>query len=279
MRTRIRTVYVAVGTTLDAKDIPEKSGVGSVAVRRQLESSNGRMQAAKLEMRRGARLTLLGGFDLVVDDVSVPLTGSAQRLVALLALRRPSVTRTYAAGMLWPDRPDERAAANLRSALWRLPTEGRAVVESTDDRLALSPGVACDFDELLALARRAIVGDWPRVGDPVDPAVFCRTLLPGWYLDWVVADGERLRERCAQGLEALCRSLSAVRRHAEAVEAGMAVVAFDQLRESAQRALVEAHLAQGNRAAAASQYRRFETHMASELRLAPSPDLRRLLEG
>jgi DNA-binding SARP family transcriptional activator len=44
----------------------------------------------------------------------------------------------------------------------------------------------------------------------------------------------------------LSRELVQLRRCAEAVEAAMIAVSADPLRESAQRALIEAHLAEGN---------------------------------
>jgi hypothetical protein len=80
-------------------------------------------------------------------------------------------------------------------------------------------------------------------------------LLPGWYDDWVLLEREPLRQRVLHGLEALSRHLVRAGRFAEAVEAAMVAVAVEPLRESAQRALVTAHLAEaiGWRVAGASR--------------------------
>ena len=46
-------------------------------------------------------------------------------------------------------------------------------------------------------------------------------LLPGWYDDWTILERERLRQRVLHALEAQSRILSAVGRHAVAVEAAL----------------------------------------------------------
>ncbi len=63
-------------------------------------------------------IRLLDGFELRLDGRAMSLPCAAQRVVALLALHDRGMLRTYAAGLLWPESADERASANLRSALW-----------------------------------------------------------------------------------------------------------------------------------------------------------------
>ena len=68
----------------------------------------------------GCRVDLIGGFRLRFHDRVVELPLGAQRLISYLALESSWVTRTYAAEILWPDSPRRQAAANLRTALWRV---------------------------------------------------------------------------------------------------------------------------------------------------------------
>ena len=78
----------------------------------------------------------------------------AQRLIAFLALQggRP-VRRAWISGSLWMDASDARAAASLRSALWRCPTAGeRPVVRSTLTHLALDPELRVTTREAVAAA-------------------------------------------------------------------------------------------------------------------------------
>lgn len=69
-------------------------------------------------------------------------------------------------------------------------------------------------------------------------------------------------------LEALCRRLTGSRRLSKAVQVGMVAVAAEPLRESAQRALIAAHLANGHVRADIDQYRGFARllHTADDLR-------------
>ena len=69
-------------------------------------------------------------------------------------------------------------------------------------------------------------------------------------------------------MEALSRILVAARRHAEAVEVAMTVVGLDPLRESAQRVLVEAHLAEGNVAEARRVYEIYRRTVQRELQVS-----------
>ncbi len=72
-------------------------------------------------------------------------------------------------------------------------------------------------------------------------------LLPGWYDDWALVEPERLRECVLHGLEVLCYCLVEVGRFVKAIEVGMTAVAVEPLRETAQRTLLKAPLAEGNR--------------------------------
>ena len=55
-----------------------------------------------------------------------------------------------------------------------------------------------------------------------------------------------------------------------AVEAGLAAVAAEPLRESAHRALIAAHLAEGNRSEAMRQFEFYRMLLGKELGLEPS---------
>ena len=71
-------------------------------------------------------------------------------------------------------------------------------------------------------------------------------LLPGLYEDWAIMDRERIRQRMLHALEMLSRELSKAGRYADAIDAALTAISADPLRESAQRALIEAHAAEAN---------------------------------
>jgi DNA-binding SARP family transcriptional activator len=75
----------------------------------------------------------------------------------------------------------------------------------------------------------------------------------------------------------MCARLTSTGRFGEAIDAGLAAVHGEPLRESAHYILIKAHLAAGNRCEAARQYERCRRLLLDELGLEPAPALRRLL--
>lgn len=204
----------------------------------------------------------------------------SKKLLAFVALRRGRVERPYAAGVLWPFGGDLRAAGNLRSALWRLRRAGIDVVEADKWSLRLAEKVQVDVHRLAGWSNRLIHGSAEAedlTSDQV-PDAACH-LLPGWYDEWAVLERERIRQRVLHALEALSVALSEQGRHAEAVEVALRAVLEEPLRESGQRALLAAYLAQGNLAEARRAYAKFARLLRSELGVEPSRQITALMAG
>jgi len=225
------------------------------------------------------RLSMLDSFQLTCDGVDVPLPLSAQRLLAFLALHPRPLLRGYIAGALWPNTSEERAHASLRSALWRLRRPGRSLTQARDGRLGLDAAVAIDVRELDELAHRILERDGSRaLADPTSELIgLSGDLLPDWYDDWVLVEREHVRQLRLHALEALCDRLLEAGSYAEAAEAALAVIATDPLRESAHRALIRVHLAEGNIGEALRQYAFFRRLSTQLLGLDPSPEMEQLM--
>jgi DNA-binding SARP family transcriptional activator len=219
-------------------------------------------------------VTLLETFGLTCDGSSVSLPMSEQRLVAFIALHPHAVMRPYVAGSLWPDTPDERAGANLRSVLWRLHRTGLRVIEAADQQLRLRADVRVDLHEAETLARSALDDD---AGFDIDPWVLARDLLPDWYDDWVLVERECFRQFRLQALDALCDRLTRAGRLREALEAGLSSMAAEPLRESAHRALIRVHLADGNAGEAIRQYRLCRRLLHERLGIEPTDRTKELI--
>jgi DNA-binding SARP family transcriptional activator len=140
----------------------------------------------------------------------------------------------------------------------------------------LLPAIEVDSRLVAAIARRIVGNGDESATKDADDLIRAGELLPDWYDDWVMIERERLRQLRLHALEIVCRRLAAVRLFGPAVDAGLAAVLDEPLRESAQRALIEAHLAEGNRSEAIRQYNSYRERLYTELRLEPSPGLRRL---
>jgi DNA-binding SARP family transcriptional activator len=224
------------------------------------------------------RLNLTRGFELAVDGRRVEVPRSAQRLLALLALLGRPALRSFVAATLWLDTPDERALANLRSALWRLRRPGAELVESSGERLALAPTVRVDLRELADWARR-IEADEPAEldDDRLDQLLAADDLLPDGYDEWLAAEREQFRQLRVHALESCCVQLTAGGRFSRAIQLGLAAVSIESLRESAHRALIRVHLAEGNPVAAIRQYESYRQLLQAELGLEPSPLIRQLV--
>jgi len=83
---------------------------------------------------------------------------------------------------------------------------------------------------------------------------------------------ERIRQRILHALEALSERLASAGRFADAIEAAMLAASAEPLRESAQRALIRAHIAEGNLTEARRSYRAYHDLMHRELGVRPSAD-------
>jgi DNA-binding SARP family transcriptional activator len=109
------------------------------------------------------------------------------------------------------------------------------------------------------------------------PDLLDEDLLPEWDEDWLRKGQEVFRERRLRALEAMTARLSDAGRHWQAVEAGLEAAVAEPLRESAQRALVKAYLADGNWGEALRQYRSFRDLLVAELGVEPSPEFLELI--
>jgi DNA-binding SARP family transcriptional activator len=225
-------------------------------------------------------LTLLTGFTLSIDGRDFPLIWSTQRLLAFLALKDRPLARSYVAETLWPETTTAKANANLRSALWRVQRSGGHPVDAGPQALVLSAHVFVDLREAQARAHELLDGDasCDELLTATTRSWLSAELLPDWYEDdWVLVEREHYNQLRLHALESLCYRLTSVGRHGEAVVAGLAAVRAEPLRESAHRAVVEAHLAAGNQWEAVRQYERCRQLLREQLGVEPTDALRRLV--
>lgn len=225
---------------------------------------------------RTTRLGLLGAFSLSDKSGPVELPGTVQRVVALLALHGRPLHRLKVAGTLWPDSPEERGFASLRSALWRLRASRCPVVEPSGAHLRLAVGVDADAPALILVAHRLEAGEAVEGLERL-VTLFDDDLLPDWYEDWVIVWRERWRHVRLHALETLAGRLSQAGSHGLAAEAALASIRAEPLRESAHRSLIAVHLAEGNVDEAVRQYQRYRRLSLDELHVAPSPLIEELV--
>jgi DNA-binding SARP family transcriptional activator len=233
--------------------------------------------ASAAQVQDRPSLSLLNAFELRCGGRAVGLPPSAQRLLAFVALHEHPLQRAYVAGTLWLDSSDERAAASLRSSLWRLNRPGHVLVDATGNHLCLAAAVDVDLRRAFALARRLLDGTADADDLDAGETALGGELLPDWYDDWLVFERERFRQVSLHALEALAERLVRAGQVARALEAALSAVRAEPLRESAHRVLIRVHLAEGNRGEAIRQYELCRRLLRERLGIDPTEQLERLL--
>jgi DNA-binding SARP family transcriptional activator/predicted ATPase len=244
-------------------------------------------------------VSLLGPFRATVDDR--PLAGfrssKVRALLAYLAAEPEQLhPRTVVAGLLWPDLPDQAAAANLRNALWNLRRVGREADGSSDlivttaGGLQLNPaaGISVDLTTFLELTSgnlHVVPGEasGPAVVRLEEAAALYRgDFLAGLTVDsapfeqWVLLRREQIRQRLAGALRYLTaalehsgdreRALASARRHLE----------IDPWDEEAHRCVMRLFALTGRRSAALAQYETCRQLLAEDLGIQPSAETQAL---
>ena len=189
-------------------------------------------------------------------------------MLAFLALHRGAVHRRVVAGALWSELEDQAAAARLRSTLWRLPaTDGVRLVDAADGRVELCPDVEVDL---------RVVEDDDRTHE-LDVADLAGEVLSDWDDAWVRVERERFRQVRLRRLEQLSDRARAGGDLGAALQAALAAVAVEPLRESAHRRVMQAHLAEDNPAEALRQYEVVRRLLRDDLGIAPSAATREVV--
>jgi DNA-binding SARP family transcriptional activator len=231
------------------------------------------------EVPGSVELHLLGGFRLLVSGDLVHIGRTGQRLLALLACRGCPATRGQIAHALWPDTTSDRAYANLRNGLYRLYRRGPGTVHATPAYLQLGDGTRVDLELSSRLARQILAGDLGEHDLLTDAlaADLHDDLLPDWDDEWLGDYQYRYRQLRLTALEMLSTRLTEAGQYGAAVQAALAAVQADRLRDSAHEALIRACLAQGNWHEAFTHYTSYRRILRDELGLEPPASIGRLL--
>ncbi|MCW2771531.1 MAG: transcriptional activator domain [Aeromicrobium sp.] len=202
------------------------------------------------------RLRIVDRLEAEVDGaaVAMPPGGRACALIGWLALHPGPHPRREVAASLWPEMPNDRALANLRTALWAVHRSwgpaGR-YVEATRS------GVGLVEDDIWVDALQ-------------DDATIAGHLLPGLADEWAASARD---ERRRAALDALVERADTAERDgdlSEAVRLNRELCRLCPIDENAHRSLLQRLLLAGDRASAVLASRDFADRLASELGVRPS---------
>jgi DNA-binding SARP family transcriptional activator len=166
---------------------------------------------------------------------------------------------------------EDRARASLRSAICQVRQIAPDLLVCNGS-VHLGRDVYVDTWSLDKAGHRVMAGV---ANDPTDRTLrrTCeRELLPDWDDEWLVPERDRLQQLRLRVLEGL--ACAAVERglYGLAIDHCLAALRVDPLRETAHRALIRTHLAEGNPAAALRAYRECVDVLDSEFGIEPTEE-------
>ena len=220
-----------------------------------------------------------------------PLPQSTEPLIALMALHgRHGLNRQHAAELLWPDSDRKAAMHNLATTIWRMkkaaPEFAEIFANSDRSRLDLSPDTRF-LTDLEQFERRARVLIDAR-GQPSQQCVrraemavdlYQGDAFPGIDQEWAILERERLRGLFCELLFRLTQIADANGDYPRTVRYAERLARMDPYREDVHRLLMQAHMLQGNRAAAIRQYRTCQGELSETLGVEPMPETVELYES
>jgi predicted ATPase/class 3 adenylate cyclase len=226
-------------------------------------------------------LRLFGPFEARLHGQPLPRLHSrkVQWLLALLVLRHGrEVERAWLAGTLWPDSSEAAANACLRNSLKDLrrafgPEAGR-LRSPTTRTLALDLTAA--HADVVAFDQAMAEGEETALERAV--ALYRGPLLEGCAEEWAFQERQLREHAVLTALETLAAramergDLAAAERHLQRT------VALEPLRETAQRALMQALATGGNYGAAMEVYRELRLRLHRELNAAPDAETQALCQ-
>lgn len=190
--------------------------------------------------------------------------------------------RDKLAALLWEDKPESLARANLRKTLSRLQqsipdtAQGCLMVDAHELGLKAS-AIAVD----LVLFERLVADGTPETLERA-LALYRGPFLEGLaecgeaFEDWLMAERRRLDETLQQVLRRLLDHYVITGAIDPAIQLTLKLLAIDPLDEGVQRTLIRLYIYQDRIGAALEQYRRCRERLADELGVEPAPETERL---
>ncbi len=209
------------------------------------------------------------------QEVAALLSARQRALLFVLAVETRPVSRGRMAVLLWPERAEDVARANLRVALCRLRQTLPGVLCSDARGLSLAPGHSGTDLERLRQACSA-----PRQGDRTTPDLPSQPapLLEGFELEgcsdafghWLHAHREQVGRQWADLLRRQLLAHEAAGLSEQAIDTARRLLALDVADESAHMALMRLLAGTGRRWAALEQYESCRQALAERLGARPS---------
>jgi len=226
------------------------------------------------------KLTLLGRPQFLLDDQPIPDLNSskAQALLFYLAVTRQRHSRQELAGLLWPEKTEERARNNLRVEINRLRhfLEGHLDIRRPSLRMRSASGVVCDVTDFLALveAHQPTLRQLQTAVDLYHGDFLEDFNLPEAILfeEWAQERRTYLREQVLEALYQVAEYHSQQKNYRAGIESARRLLALEPWLEKAYRQLMWMLAKSGDRVAALAQYESCCELLDEELGVEPEAE-------
>lgn len=218
----------------------------------------------------------------VVAPASKPLkleTRTIEALLVYLAYHERPISRDLLAELLWPERTQTQAQANLRLALHRLRRQLDPFLFVTRQSVGLNPQAAIALD-----ARRF---ETLLTNGQLEQAtsLYHGDFLADFYLkespafeQWALLERERLRTLALAAWQQRIEQLVVAGEPQTAIECAQRLLQLDPLHEATHRQLMRLLAQNGQRSAALAQYETCRHLLATELAVTPDETTTALAE-
>lgn len=232
------------------------------------------------------KLALLGRPQIFLDNKPVPELQShkAQALLFYLAVTRQEHSREVLAGLLWPDKTEDRARNNLRVEVARLRRLVANYLEVRKRKLQIKPGsqLVCDVSDFLAI----VDGFHPTLREMQTAVSLYRSdFLEDFHLyeatlfeEWVQERRAYFRGRMLDTLYQITYYHSQEKHYQMGIETARRLLALEPWLEKAHRQLMWLLAKSGDRAAALAQYVNCRQLLDEELNVGPEEETVELYE-
>lgn len=248
-------------------------------------------------MKKGLMIKLLGGVRITLEGEPVsgfPSAKTAALLIYLACHERP-FSREILADLLWDDRPQKQAMANLRSILSSLRKLLGDYIIVTRNTVAFNHNCDAQIDiqafwEALDSVEHHAHYDLekcPTCIQKLETAVslYRGRFLEGFFIDdstgfeeWILINHERYQRRVLDALHRLTRHYANRGQYTRALTFAQRQVELEPYREEAHRALMMILARSGQRSAALAQYDTCCRILADELGVEPGQETQALYE-
>jgi predicted ATPase/DNA-binding SARP family transcriptional activator len=232
-------------------------------------------------------LSLLGTVVITVNGEQVDghVPAKSQALLCYLAVTGQAHSREKLAGLLWGDKPENKAKANLRKELFTLRNIFDQALIITHQTVAFNRDNSYWLDMEVFEAALAKVDPELESLESLREAVelYRGDFLEGFsvrqagdFEEWTLQERERLRQLAIEGLYRLSVACTARGEYAAGIEYTNRLLTLEPWQEQAHRQLMTLLARNGQHSAALAQYETCRRILAEELGVEPMPETQAL---